>query len=308
MKILFFGSGEFSIQVLQKVLKSQHEVVAVVCQVDKVSGRGKKINMLPVKKFALEKGLKVLQFDKVNLHVEEIFSLDFDLCVTASFGQIISKDMLEQKMWLNVHPSALPHLRGATPLQTALLNGEKEIGVTIQKMAWEVDSGDVAVCKMMKVCDVDNFSTLSQKSGELGGELLCEVLDNLQNNCQDFKVQNHKDATFTKMIQKDDGRLDFSQSAICNVNKVRALGENPGCYFYILGERIKVKKATVFSDESLDLQEEILSGQIFHNKNLFLIKASDKFVSIEICQAENGKMLDCKSFLNGYKFKSERVD
>ncbi len=309
MKVLFMGSGEFSIKVLENVLKSQHEVVAVVCQPDKIAGRGKKIVSLPIKKFATDKGLKVLQFESVNKSIEDIYEIDFDVFVTASFGQIISKDFLSRKTGLNVHPSRLPHLRGATPLQTALMNGESEIGITIQKMAWEVDSGDVAICENILVDADDNFSTLSLKSGEKGGQLLVRVLDNLQNNKQVFAEQNHKKATYTKMIRKEDGFLNFENPATKIVNKVRAIGENPGCYFTIENERIKVKKASALKSENFNQSnKEFEIGEIYHDKNNFLIKAKTDFVKIEICQAENGKVLDAKSFLNGYMFKTDRVD
>ena len=163
MKVLFLGSPEFAKIVLSYVLESHHEVVAVICQVDKPSGRGNKLTSPIIKPFAQEKGIPVFQFDKVNRHIEEIKNLGFDVFVTASFGQILSRDFLEIGEGLNVHPSMLPKYRGSTPIQTALLNCDEETGITIQKMRYEVDSGEVYMQKPFKIdCD-DDFDSLSTK-------------------------------------------------------------------------------------------------------------------------------------------------
>lgn len=302
MKVLFLGSSAFSIGVLGELLKSKHEVVAVICQPDRPSGRGHKLVAPQIKEYAQNLGLKVLQYERVNRNIDEIFSIDFDVFVTASFGQIISREFLSKKMGLNVHPSKLPKYRGATPLQYALMNGDKETSVSIQKMEYEVDSGDIILCEDIKIDDEDTFSSLSEKTAKLGGELLVKSLDLIESGKVKFYPQDGSKATFTKMIKKEDGFLDFNNKSEDLVNRVRALGENPGCYFFIGEDRIKVQKLAICRDFELKI------GEIKVINKQFLIGARGGCVKVLKCQNPNGKMLDAKDFLNGYKFKSEKVN
>ncbi len=302
MKILFLGSSEFSVGVLQRLLESRHKVVAVICQPDRPCGRGHKLTSPIIKEFAQTRGISVLQFEKVNQNIDEIFSLDFDVFVTASFGQILSREFLSKKLGLNVHPSKLPKYRGATPLQTALLNGDTKTAVTVQKMVYEVDSGDIILSQDLAIDEEDDFLSLSEKSSKIGGELLVKALNLIEEGKAVFLPQNDNFATYTKMIKKEDGFLDFNCLACEIVNKVRALAYNPGCYFYINEERIKVAKATICQDFDVDI------GEILIKNKEFLIKAKKGAVCILRCQAQGGKMLDAKDFLNGYTFKSNRVN
>lgn len=297
MKIIFLGSSEFSIGVLNELVKSHHKVVALICQPDRPSGRGHNLVSPKIKEYAQSLGIKVLQFEKVNKNIEEIFSNDCDAFVTASFGQILSREFLSQKIGLNVHPSKLPQYRGPTPLQTALLNGDKETAVTIQKMAYEVDSGDIMGVEDVKIDDEDTFFSLTEKTSIVGGKLLVKVLDDLEKGTAKFEKQDDNYATYTKMISKEDGHISFNMSASAVVNKIRALGENPGCYFFVGDDRIKVKKASI-----CDTLRGV-SGQIFVENKRFFVSCLDKDVEILMCQAPNGKMMSAKDFINGYRFK-----
>lgn len=301
MKVLFLGSSDFSQIVLERLLQSKHKVLAVVCQPDRPSGRGHKLVSPEIKAFAETKGIKVFQFEKVSQHIDEVFE-GVDIAVTASFGQILSRDFIARKMCLNVHPSFLPIYRGPTPLQTALLNGDKETAVTIQKMVYEVDQGDILLQEKIKIDDEDSFSTLTEKTARLGGELLVKALDLIESKKEKYIKQDSQEATYTKMIQKEDGFLDFNFTATKLHNKVRALGENPGCYFFIGEDRIKVLKTAICTEFN------IKSGEILVQNKRFLIGTSDGSLEILKCQAPNGKMLNAKDFLNGYKFKEMKVN
>lgn len=302
MKILFLGSPEFAKIVLSYVLESRHEVVAVICQMDKPSGRGNKLTAPDIKPYALEKGIPVLQFDKVNKHLEEIKTLDFDIFVTASFGQILSREFLAMKEGLNVHPSMLPKYRGSTPIQTALLNGDSKTGITIQKMRYEVDSGEIYAQKEFDILEEDDFETLSTRLAHESGKMLVEVLDNIENGKIALREQSGE-PTFTKMVEKGDGYLDFANlSAKQIVGKVRAYGCNPGAFFFLDGERVKVFKAKVC--ENLSCEKATLT---IENKS-FVISAKDNSVEILVLQAQNGKKIDIKSFLNGYKPKGMKIN
>jgi len=302
VKILYLGSPEFAKIVLSYVLESHHEVVAVVCQMDKPSGRGNKLTPPDIKPYAIEKGLPVLQYEKVNQHIDEIKKLDFDVFVTASFGQILSREFLAMKEGLNVHPSMLPKYRGATPIQTALLNNDTETGITIQKMRYEVDSGEIYMQKPFKIEEDDDFDALSIRLAHESGRMLVEVLDKMEKNQIVLKEQQGE-PTFTKMIEKKDGYLDFYSSSAQNiVGQVRAYGCNPGAFFFLDGERVKVFKAKVCDD----LASEV--GKVIIENKRFVIKSKEKSVELLILQPQNGKRIDIKSFLNGYKPKSMRVD
>lgn len=301
MKILFLGTSDFSQIVLEKIIKSKHQVVGVVCQPDRPSGRGHKLVVPKIKEFAIENGIKVFQFEKVSQHTDEVFE-GVDIAVTASFGQILSRDFINKKMCLNVHPSRLPIYRGPTPLQTALQNGDKKTAVSIQKMEYEVDSGDIILCQEVNIDDEDTMSTLTEKTANIGGNLAVKALDMIENGSVKFEKQDGSKATFTKMIKKEDGFLNFEENAEKIVNKVRALGENPGCYFFVGEDRIKVQKAKVFDEKTGN------TGDILTKNKKFLVRANDRFVEILKCQAPNGKILDAKDFLNGYKFSREKAN
>jgi len=302
MKILFLGSPEFAKITLSYLLNSHHKVVAVVCQMDKPSGRGNKLTAPVVKPYALEKNIPVLQFDKVSRHLDEINKLDFDISVSASFGQILSRDFLAIKPCLNLHPSLLPKYRGATPIQTALLNNDKKTGITVQKMRYEVDSGEIYLQKEYPIEDDDDFETLSTKLAHEGGKMLVEVLDKLEKNeIEAFEQQG--EIIMTKLIEKQNGYLDFKNSSAAHiVGQVRAYGFNPGAYFFMDGERYKVYKAKVCEDLTQENSRAVVKDK------RFVIKAKENSVQIEVLQGQNGKKMDIKSFLNGFKPKSMMVE
>ena len=303
MKILFFGTPRFAEIVLQGLLESKHNVVGVVCQNDKPSGRGNKMVSPRIVEKARQNGIAVYQFEKLREHIDDFKAIDCDIFVTASYGKILPKSLLEIRPCVNVHPSLLPKYRGATPIQSALLAGDEVTGVTIMKTEVGMDDGDIYVQEKMKIDDDDDFFSLHDKLADLGVKLLIETLDKIQNGTAKRTPQKHKEATFVKMIEKADAHLDFSKSVKTLVNEVRAYAESPVAFFFVGGARIKVQKARVFSSE-----QSVPIGTIIENKKHFLIQASDGVLEILRCQAEGGKMLDAASFLNGYRFASRQVD
>ncbi len=240
MKILFLGTPLFARLVLEKLLDSKHEVVGVISQPDRPCGRGHKLCQSEVKAFALEKRLKVYTFERVNQNMEQIRNIDYDYALTASFGQILSQEFLSYKPCLNVHPSLLPKYRGATPIQSALLNGDEITGVTIMKMVKEVDAGDILLQEKFKIKDEDNLDSLMVQLGRMGGEMAVKAFDLIEDGKAEFKQQDSSKATFVKMLSKEDGKIDFHASAVDIVNRFRALGTNPGCYFELNGTSFKL--------------------------------------------------------------------
>ena len=301
MKILFLGSPNFAKIVLQGLIDDGHEIVAVICQPDRPASRGHQIHMPAVKEFCIEKNITVLQYEKVNEHIDEIKKLNFDLFITAAFGQILSKDFLEISFGINVHPSLLPKLRGATPIQTALLKNSSITGVTIQKIVYEVDAGDIIEQETLPIEAEDDYLSLEFKLAKLSNKLLSKALKKIKDKELDFRPQIGQ-PSYTKIINKEDGRLDFNKPGIDNLGIIRALFHNPGAYFTINGQRIKVLKAKLVSDNILYAPKDILK-----DKNGFMIKCKDSVIEILQLIGPSGKIMNGKAFLNGLR-NVTRVD
>lgn len=292
MKILFLGSPNFAKSMLESLVQDGHEIVAVICQPDRPADRGGKIHMPEAKIFALENGIKVLQFEKVNQHIDEVKKLKFDVFVTASFGQILSSEFLALGLGLNVHPSLLPKLRGATPIQTALMQNLKSTGVTIQRMVKEMDAGEILEQQEVQITGDDDYASLEKKLAEVACRLLKKALEKVENGSAVFRPQIGE-PTFTKLIKKEDGFLDFAKSAKQLFGKVRALSHNPGCYFFLDGNRIKVTKAAAVA---CDCQPQtVLPG-----KKRLLIGCNEGALEILELVAPSGKRMSGAAFLNGY--------
>lgn len=299
MKILFFGTPVFSEIVLNGLLENGFDVVGVVCQNDKPAGRGKKLVTPHIVEIAKAHNLPVYQFEKLSLYIEEFKKIDYDLGVTASYGKILPRKLLEIKPCINVHPSMLPKYRGATPIQGALLNGDKKTGVTIMKTEVGMDDGDIFVQKEVDILPDEDYLSLMPRLAKIGLELLMETLKKLENGTAKRTPQDHEKATFVKLIQKEDALLDFSMPVESLVNKTRAYVESPVAFFMLGEDRIKVYKA-----KAADMSTNANVGEIIQNKKRFLIQAGDGVFEILRCQASGGKVLDANVFLNGYRFKT----
>lgn len=303
MKVLFLGSSRFSKIVLDKMLECGLNVVGVITQPDRPSGRGHKLTPTEVKIFAIEKGLEVFTFDKIRLHMEEVKNIDYDISVVASFGQILPLEFLEYKPCINVHPSLLPKYRGASPIQNTILNGDKVGGVTIMKVAMEVDAGDIILQKEVEI-NGEYYLELEEKFALLGGEMVAEVIEQYKNKTIKFTPQDHEKAVKVEKFSKEDSKLDFSLTAEEIVNRVRALGEEIGCYFQTNGEIIKTNKVQNVSGEFTVNVREILN-----NKKRFVIGCKDGAVEILSCKAPSGKMVSGRDYLNGHNnILGEKVD
>lgn len=302
MKILFFGTPRFAEIVLNGLFESEFEVVGLVCQNDKPAGRGNKMQTPHIVEIAKGHNIPVYQFEKIREHIEDFKNIDYDLAVTASYGKILPKSFLDLKPCINVHPSLLPKYRGATPIQSALLNGDKETGVTIMKTEVGMDDGDIFIQKNVQILPEDDYLSLLDRLAYIGLDLLIETLKKIEDGTAVRTKQDDSKATFVKLIQKEDGLLDFSMPVESLVNKVRAFVESPVAYFFLGEDRIKVYKAKV-----ADMSVCASVGEILCTKKRFLIQASDGVFEVLRCQNAGGKTMDATSFLNGYRFKQTVV-
>lgn len=302
MKILFFGTPRFAEIILEGLIKSDFQVVGVVCQNDKRAGRGNKLASPNIVSLAKSFDLPVFQFENIKEHIEDFKHINYDLAVTASYGKILPKEFLQIKECINVHPSLLPKYRGATPIQTAILNGDNITGVSIMKTEVGMDDGDIYAQAQCEILPEDDYTSLHDKLAVLGLKLLLQTINDIKNGRAKREKQDPSKATFVKLIKKEDALLDFTQSAKSIVNKVRAFVENPVAYLTLNNDRIKIYKARC---THMGICANV--GEILMDKKRFLIQAVDDVVEVLECQNAGGKRLLAKDFLNGYRFKTRQV-
>ena len=294
MKILFLGTSHFSVVVLKKMLEENIKVDYVITSVDKPSGRGHKLVPSEVKTFAQNNGIEVFSFDRIRKHMDEVKQIDYDLAVVASFGQILPNEFLDHRLTINVHPSLLPKYRGASPIQNAILNGDKKTGVTIMKLAQEVDSGDIILQKEVEL-NGEYYLELEEKLGEIGGEMLRTVMSQIEEKTIKFTPQDHEKAVFVQKFDKNDGIIDLNEKTENIVNRVRALAETVGCSLKIGESELKIGKVSNASKEF-----EVEKGLVLQNKKRFIVGTSDGAIEILLCQAPSGKMIAGRDYLNGH--------
>lgn len=305
MKVIFLGTPEFGKIVLEKLLSSKHQVVAVVCQEDKPTGRGNKITMPPVKELAIKNNIPVYQFKKIRIDgVDILKSLNADIMVTAAYGQILSQEIIDicPHKIVNVHGSLLPKYRGATPIQQSIIDGESETGVTIMQTEAGIDTGDIILQQSLKIEQNDTYGTLSQKLAEVGGDLVVKALDLIETGKATFTKQNETLATHTKMIKKDENIIDFNKTAIQIVNFVRGLNPNPVAIFKIKENSFKVFSAQVYQNyNEIENYNSYQIGQVVLSsaKKGLVIKCNGGAVEILEMLAPNSKMMLAKNYLNG---------
>ena len=303
MKVIFLGTPDFACACLESIIKSKHQVVGVVCQPDKPSGRGNKLCPPPTKILANKHNIPVFQFNKIRLEgVEILKSLNADIMVTAAYGQILSQEIIDicPHKIINVHGSLLPKYRGASPIQAAILNGDTKTGITIMETEIGVDTGDIMLMEEIDIVDDDTYGSLTEKLAVLGSKLIVEALDKIEDGTITKTPQNHKLATHTKMIKKDQELLDFNDTAENLVNKVRAYNPNPIARFCIGVDGFKV-----YGLKAVKTAENGLNGQILsaNPKQGLVVKCNNGAVEVIELQAPNGKRMLAKSYLNGKKIE-----
>ena len=254
-KIIFIGTSEFAVPALEKLIKNNYTLLAVVTALDKPVGRKQEITPPPVKKAALKYKLPILQPERISNIKSEISNLKPDLIIVAAYGQIIPKNILEipKLGCLNLHPSLLPKYRGPSPIQTAIFNGEQETGITIMKMDEKIDHGPIIAQKKIILSDRENYQTLEKKLSQLAANFLIEILPQyLQNKIKPQK-QEHGQATYTKILSRDDGKIDWNKSAPEIERMVRAFHPWPGTWTEFNGQRVKILKVKIV-DQKLILE------------------------------------------------------
>lgn len=302
MKVIFLGTPDFALNVLKSLYESHHEVVAVVCQPSKPVGRGGRVVDPPTKVFADEHGIEVYQFNKISKEgVDTLRGIGADVCVTAAYGQILSKAVLESTRFgvVNVHASLLPKYRGSSPIQWAIKNGETKTGVTIMRTNVGIDDGDMLLQEECEITKDDTDETMFEKLSRIGAKLIVEALDLIEDGKAKFVPQG-EDFSYFPMIKKEMAEIDFNKTANEIDCLVRAFNSWPVAHFTICDQVFKVFKVEPKNGEFEGENGEVV---VSSNKQGLIIKCEDGAIEIIELQAPNSKRMRAKDYLNGKKIE-----
>ncbi len=301
MRIVYLGTPDFAVKPLEAILKSKHQVLAVVTQPDKPVGRKGIITPCDVKVCAINNGVKTLSYDKIRVDgVEELKSLNPDIMVTCAYGQILSQEILDIAKYgvINIHASLLPKYRGSAPIQWAIINGEDTTGVTIMQTDIGVDTGDIIKSVSLKINDGESAGELFDRLSILGAQTIVGVLDDIESGNYTKTKQNESLATHTKMLKKEDGIIDFNKSSKDIVNLVRGLNPWPVAYTYLKGKMLKITSAT-----KCDIKGNVGEVLFADIKNGLIIGTLDGSIKINELQLEGAKKMSSHDFLLGNKIQ-----
>ncbi len=300
MRIVFFGTPSFAVPSLDALIKSGKSIAAVVTQPDKRKGRGHLLSQSPVKEVAMSKGIQVLQ--PLTMRDEDFLNILMDIkpeiIIVVAYGKIIPKRILELPKYncINVHASLLPKYRGAAPIQWSLINGEEVTGITTMLMDEGVDTGDILLQGEIKIDIDDTSETLGRKLSELGAGLLLKTIEGIADNSITPKPQTGE-PSYASVIKKEDGRIDWSKTAVELFNFVRGMYPWPVAYCHLNGERIKLIKVKPADGEGK-------SGRIEKaRKDELLIGTGNGLLLIRELQPEGKKVMTVSAFLQGRNIK-----
>lgn len=304
LKIVYLGTPDFAVKPLQALVNSGLvDILAVVTNPDRPVGRKQILTAPPVKVLAQELGIKVYQYNSIKKEgYIDLKSLSPDLLITCAFGQILSQEIIDLAPFgvFNIHGSLLPKYRGASPVQTAILNGDTKTGITIMKTDIGIDTGDIVYQKEIDILESDTSVELFNKLSALGGECIVTAIKRLLDKTVKYVKQDESQASLTKMIKKEDGLIDFTNSASQIVDKIRAYNPYPIAYAYLNGEMIKIHKARVYHG----VLYRYSAGEIITCEDQMLLVGTGRGV-IEILeiQKSGGKKMPAIDFLRGNKIQ-----
>lgn len=305
MKIIFLGTPEFAAKNLEKLIIEKYIPNLVITNPDRPSGRGKKQKETPVSLIAKKYKIPVLKPEKIKDIYQEIKDLNPDIMILSAYGQYIPENLINipKHGILNVHPSLLPKYRGSSPIQYAILNGDKETGVTIMLLNDEMDKGDI-LSQQKCLIDNQNYQELSLKLSDIGGDLLIKTIPNWISGKIKAIKQKESEAVYTKIIDKYDGKIDWKQSADYIVRQIKAFNPWPGSYTFF--DSPKTGKETLFKIHEADILEQTKNGPfgppgkiyMAPNNNLAIQTGKD-FLLVKKIQLEGKNPVTTKDYLSG---------
>ena len=299
------GTPDFAVPSLKMLIDEGYDIPAVLTRKDKPKGRGNKVSFTPIKEVALENDIEVLQPENMKDEglLEKLKSYNPDLFVTAAYGKILTKDILDIPKYgcINVHGSLLPEYRGAAPIHRAIIDGKDKTGITTMFTDVGLDTGDILLKKEIEITDDMTVGILHDKMANLGAVTLKETLELLKEGKLEREKQDDSKATYAALITKEDGHICWQDSARDIYNRVRGTNPWPGAYTSYDGQRVKIFKASILEDTYPN------AGQIMKvDKNIY-VATGDGTLAIEELQFENSKRMATEAYLLGHKIEEGKV-
>src|SRR6266508_838092 len=301
MRIVFIGAGEIGVPTLQALLRSsEHKITAVVTQLDKPVGRAQQIEPTPIKRALAGTKISILQPERIKDRqaIEEIRALQPDAIVVMAYGQILPREMLEipRIACLNLHASLLPRWRGAAPIQAAIVAGDRETGITVMHMAEGLDTGDILLRRSINILPTDSGGSLHDRLAQVAPDALLEALKMLAKGNAPRIPQDNALATYAPKLTRDNGKIDWSESAEIIERKIRAFNPWPGAFTEIAAP--SVRKLKIFSSTVVDLSGK--PGELLRSEKELIVAAGKNALSLNEVQPEGKRRMDAAAFLRGY--------
>lgn len=313
MKIVFAGTPDFAVAPLKKIHENGFEVVGVITQIDKPQGRKGILTPPPVKTVAQSLGIPVLQPEKIRDEAEAVKALGGELLVTCAYGQLLIRPVLDcfpMGVW-NIHAGLLPEYRGASPIQSCILNGETETGVSIMKTELGLDCGDVLCVEKTPISETETYGELSNRLSLIGAELIVKALKTLESGAYTLTPQGEEGVNVVRKINKEHAKIDFTKTSKELVDLVRGMNPAPIAYAEIGGNKINVYRAerAVLNEEESAALENAVCGEVLSDKPKrgLLVKCADGAVKLTEVQAAGGKRISGGDLLNGRKAQKGQV-
>lgn len=319
MKVVFVGTPDFAKESLEAIFSAGHEIVGVITAPDKPKGRGMKMAMSDVKKYALEKKIKIFQPERIKKNpefIEEIKSLNADIACVVVYGKILPKEFLDLFKFgcINVHPSLLPKYRGAAPIQWAIINGDKKTGVCTMYLDVGMDDGDIIKKEVVDIGEDETAGELWDRLSTLGAKMLIQTLEDIENG--DVKrIKQPDEFTLAPKLEKEISKIDWDEKTALQIkNLVRGLNPGFGAYSILDGKKIKFWKVKIIKfDDFINKFSEfedyknrvskIANGTVLYSsdKDGLFIKTKDDIISVIEIQGENSKKMNIQDYLRGNK-------
>ncbi|MBR2474696.1 MAG: methionyl-tRNA formyltransferase [Clostridia bacterium] len=304
MRIVFMGTPDFSATVLKKLCESGNTPTAVVTRADKPAGRGNELRPSPVKRYALEQGVEVLQPERLSDEgfLNRLCDLNPDIIIVVAYGRILPEAVLNLPRFgcINAHASLLPKYRGAAPMQRAIMNGEAETGVTIMKMDKGLDTGDMILTVKTPISDTDNLETVHDRLAQISGDALLSAMKLIESGKAVYLKQNDEEATYAEKILKNDEIIDLTNSAKAISNRIRALTPFPYAYCKYNGKMLKIIEARA---EEADINGK-KPGEILSVKNGEIkVATGEGILVVTKVFPESKRRMNALDFVNGSKIK-----
>ena len=300
MRIIYLGTPDFAVAPLKAIVENGFNVVAVVSQTDKRTGRKRELKPTPVKEYALSQNIPVYQFEKIREEYSVLKELNADIMVTCAYGQILNQAVIDltPKGVFNIHASLLPKYRGASPIQSVILNGETKTGVTIMKTDIGIDTGDIVSVKELEILPTETAGELFDRLSVVGSELIVETLKLIEQGKETYTKQNHEIATHSKMIYKQDAFIDFTEEAEVIYNKIRGYNPSPIAFAKFNDRVLKIYQAEI-------VEQNGQSGQVLvaDHKNGIVVACKTKAIKLITVQEEGGKQMPATAYVLGRKIK-----